>query len=413
METEAETNLMNSTDTADSDNQTMCMHNSYNYSQYIIIIYLGSPIAILGIFSNILLAVLFGGRHNCGTTNIYFSVLAFLDIGICALYVMLFAVDALALYNEIHPLWEVWMIYVLPFLALSKIIQLTSTYIVVLATVERFFIVANCKLISRSFCTPRKRQAIIAILILTITMLRLPTYWEYKLIERPDCVGVDQFSTIQIDLLLMGNAFYKEVYNFYMMHVIQVFVPITSLVVLNAIIVYQLRRQLSLAKRFVCLFPEKCVSQQVIETGLSKDKVRKATYTLVAIVTSYLVCNSVNLLLSIMEYISKKPYLEDEYGVPTDLYNYLTESVSFLLCSIQQLGCSFIRPVMKHSENKLCPYFLDINGKYQRQVQKMAQDRAIKMSTTKTRFPYLYYTKGIRTIMMCVEKLFFKFVFVW
>lgn len=314
----------------DTDNHTGCYHNLYNYQQYIIIVYVGSPIAVIGIFANLLLAFLFGRRKNCGTTNVYFSILAFLDIAICSLYILLFSFDALALYHDSYPMWKLWMSYVLPFFALSRIIQLTSTYIVVTATIERFFIVGNFKLISRSFCTPVRRQFSIICLIILCTTIRLPSFWDYKLGYHSECDEYDKFSTIEIEPYLMGYSFYREVYNFYIIHVIQIFIPFTILVVLNASIVYQLRKQLSLAKRFVWLFPEKCVSQQVLETGLSKDKVRKATYTLVFIVTSYLVCNCVHLLLSILEHVAKVPYLDDESGAPTSLYNYLTDAVSLL-----------------------------------------------------------------------------------
>lgn len=360
-----------STNRSFNENQSICENNVYDNSQYIMIIYVGSPIAVLGIFSNILLVILFGGRNNCGTTNLYFIVLAFLDICICLLYILLFAVDVLAVSFEIHWLWHLWVRYVIPFLALSRIIQLTSTYIVVAATVERFFIIVSSRMVMKLFYPPKRRLYTILFISFMTSMIRLPSFWDYELVYQHVCQNVNNFSTITIQDYLMQNVFYKTVYNFYIMHLVQLFIPVIALIALNTAIVYSLKRQLSLAKRFACLFPETVLTQGAIKTGLSKDKVRRATYTLLAIVTSYLLCNTVNLFLSIMEHVAKKPYLEDEHDNPTDLYNFLSDLVSFLFMfnssirlfihlasnesfRIQILTLTFIQKKKKSSNVSMC-----------------------------------------------------------
>uniref|UniRef100_A0A915I6N6 G-protein coupled receptors family 1 profile domain-containing protein n=1 Tax=Romanomermis culicivorax TaxID=13658 RepID=A0A915I6N6_ROMCU len=120
--------------------ETLCQHDPYSYVQYIIIIYIGSPIALIGIFCNSLLVALFTDQPNRSTPTLYFLVLAYLDIGICLLYLALFSVDAYAIYHEIYWMWRMWISYVMPCLVCSKVIQLCSTYIVVAATIERCWI---------------------------------------------------------------------------------------------------------------------------------------------------------------------------------------------------------------------------------------------------------------------------------
>lgn len=315
---------------SNNENHTICEHHYYDDLQYIVVIYAGLPTAVLGLFSNILLVILFRGWNNCATTNLYFVLLAFLDISICALYILLFAVDVLAIYHEIYWLWYLWVRYVIPSLALSRIIQLTSTFIVVAATTERFFIVANYKMVSKMFYTPHQRVGNIFFIFLLASILRLPSFWDYKLIYQPVCQNVNNFSTIILDDNLISCKFYRSIYNFYIMNFVQLFIPVSCLVILNGIIIFRLKKQLRIAKTFVSLFPERVLMHGPIRPGVIRDKVRSAAFTLVAIVTSYLVCNSLNLFLSIMEHVAKHPYLEDENGLPTDLYSYLTNFVSFL-----------------------------------------------------------------------------------
>lgn len=309
---------------------SFCNYNHYTYPRYLFTVFVGSPFAFLGIFTNILLVYIFRGRGNCSTPTLYFTILAILDIAICSLYILLFSFDAIAIYHRFEPLWRLWMSYVMPLLTLSRIIQLASTYIVVAATLERFLFVNNLRYLTKPYCSKTQRGFTIGLIFISATILRSPTYFEYRVIDIRECNDIEVFASMEFNPLLANNTFYTKMYNFYFMHTIQVFMPILALLILNVGIVYQLQRQLNLAKRFLFLFLQKFVFQHVTEKGLCKEQIRSATSSLVAMVTSYLVCNSTHLLLSVLEHVAKVPILEDEEGLTTDFYNYLTDIICFL-----------------------------------------------------------------------------------
>uniref|UniRef100_A0A915L5B8 G-protein coupled receptors family 1 profile domain-containing protein n=1 Tax=Romanomermis culicivorax TaxID=13658 RepID=A0A915L5B8_ROMCU len=228
--------------------------------------------------------------------------------------------------------------------------ELFSTYVIIVASWERYYAVVEATSYSRSqesntstiqdkvdiynCCLVKNSKSkiyckLIAVLVI-VTLLRLPCFFEYEHEIRPQCIEIDFLASVDFKPLIINNDFYKTVYNFYFMNTVQVFAPMCMLSILNSMIVYKLQRQKNLAKKLVALFMETRIRKTILQKIKDTSEIRIAAYRMAAIVLTYIICNSLHLFLSIMEYACKQVLLEDENGAPTPMYNYLVDVVSLL-----------------------------------------------------------------------------------
>ncbi|CAD6186543.1 unnamed protein product [Caenorhabditis auriculariae] len=292
-----------------------CSRNeTYDFSRYALIVYLGTPIAVAGVICNWILFVKTFPEDKVQkkTPALYLLLLAVLDLSIDLLYIPFFTVDALAIYNELEFLYHVWHYYAMFLFGLSRMVQFASTYLIVCATIERFIVVAEIKSL-QFLITVNGRYA-------TIFLTILFHYMSYDYI--PLLSAWDQF----------------QLFNFYAMTVLHTFVPFILLLVLNISIVCVTKRKLSGIGWAVTTFIDMPkVSELIRKESVSsnkrrRDELRYATWTMVSIATTYLCCSSLSLFVSVLENVwPDNALLFTEEGSSTRFYTLATDAVSILV----------------------------------------------------------------------------------
>ncbi|KAK5966304.1 hypothetical protein GCK32_008917 [Trichostrongylus colubriformis] len=256
-----------------------CSRNeSYDFARYAVIVYIGTPIALAGVVCN------------------------------CILLVMLF--------------WD-----------LMISVQFASTYMVLCATMERFIVVAGIHSLE-SLVKENGRYITIGVVIVCVLALRVPAFFEYLIAFRPECPIYMSYDYVP---LLAGWEHY-QIFNFYVMTVLHVFVPFAILVILNIAIVAVTKRKLhgvSWAMTTLIDMPkvtEMIRKESMMSSKKRRDEVRYATWTMVSITTTYLCCSSLSLFISVMEHVfPENALLFNEDGSSTRFYTLASDAVSILV----------------------------------------------------------------------------------
>uniref|UniRef100_A0A0N4WTI4 G_PROTEIN_RECEP_F1_2 domain-containing protein n=1 Tax=Haemonchus placei TaxID=6290 RepID=A0A0N4WTI4_HAEPC len=137
--------------------------------------------------------------------------------------------------------------------------------------------------------------------------------------------------------LLAGWEHY-QIFNFYVMTVLHIFVPFAILVILNISIVVLTKRKLhgvSWAMATLVDMPkvtELIRKESMMSSKKRRDEVRYATWTMVSITTTYLCCSSLSLFISVMENVfPHNSLLFHEDGSSTRFYTLASDVVSILV----------------------------------------------------------------------------------
>ncbi|KJH43936.1 7 transmembrane receptor [Dictyocaulus viviparus] len=314
--------------------QTECARNeSYDFWRYSVIVYFGTPIALAGVVCNCILLRLFSHRRSRKSPTLYLLVLAIMDLLMDLLYLPFFTVDALAIYHQNEFLYHIWHVYAIPVFGLSRMVQFASTYMVLCATMERFIVVAEINSI-KLLVSEKGRYFTIGIVLACVFVLRLPAFFEYVIAFRPEC---PIYMSYDYEPLLAGWEHY-QIFNFYVMTVLNVFVPFAILLILNISIVALTKRKLHSISWAVTTFIDMPKITELIkkETMMSskrrRDEVRYATWTMVSITSTYLCCSSLSLFISVMENLfPKNALLFNQDGSSTRFYTLATDVVSILV----------------------------------------------------------------------------------
>uniref|UniRef100_A0A0N4Z9W9 G_PROTEIN_RECEP_F1_2 domain-containing protein n=1 Tax=Parastrongyloides trichosuri TaxID=131310 RepID=A0A0N4Z9W9_PARTI len=292
------------------------------------LIVISSIIAFCGAIANIiLLYVLTNKKDNTQKPTLYPSTLAILDCLLCIVYILIFGIDAIIHYLHIYPLFIIYFKYVVPVFAISKIVQISMPYMLIFATIERliwtFGKVENW--ILKKSQTERGRFWTISLTIFICIASRSMYFFNGKLDLFPNCPdifrtkavgGADWWSEdlIHIDLITFTT--------------IQVFIPFFILIILNSIIIKRMADQvakdtsapaMNICKRLLAEQEARMSKRESVISGNSSKKktlirthsitssiridkkMRSAVLTMTAIVGSYLISNSLSLILTILE----------------------------------------------------------------------------------------------------------------
>lgn len=213
-----------------------------------------------GVVTNGALVWVLGGKKYRSSPTLYLAVLAVLDVGICAMYVLIFPVDALAIYHRIHWLWIAWHKlptslpppsllvsswegdrYSMAMYALGRVFHMASTFLVTCAMLERFLLTFNVTRLKRLYSATGRRvpplsppavpnseeevtgQAVIGAVLLTAVVLRSPSYFEYRVVALPNCTA--PFTGYEFQPHLIQRPAYREIFNFYFINIIQALFP--------------------------------------------------------------------------------------------------------------------------------------------------------------------------------------------
>ncbi|CAI4226895.1 unnamed protein product [Auanema sp. JU1783] len=296
-----------------SDLENTCSRNeSYDFTRYALIVYVGTPIAIAGVICNFFLLRLFSKTRSRKSPTLYLLVLAVLDMLMDLLYIPFFTVDALAIYHENETLYHLWHVYAMFLFGTSRLVQFASTYIILCATIERFIVVAEISSLD-FLITENGRYITISVVLFAVFLLRLPAFFEYYITYRADCPIYMSYDYVP---LLAGWEHY-QLFNFYVMTILHIFVPFAILLLLNISIVAVTKRKLR---------------ESMSSSKKRRDELRCATWTMVSIATTYLCCSSLSFFISVMENIfTNNTLLINEDGSSTTFYTLASDAVSILV----------------------------------------------------------------------------------
>ncbi|WKY13559.1 hypothetical protein Q1695_004419 [Nippostrongylus brasiliensis] len=285
-------------------------------------------VAIFGFFSNILLVFLFRMTPTRPPSH-FPAFLALLDALLCFCFVLIFVVDVNMMYLELPGLFAFYHDYIILAFSTAKIVQFLIPYMLIMGTFERYTWIVN-----KDQCTTRSTSRPLSILLLLVAAVavRAPAAAVLTVSRFPHCR--DYFRTLAVDILPWAkkNRIYVA-FDLYGIAFLQTFLPFVTLIALNVVII---RRLLSLNSR---LRKSSLAAMPGIRASILSSirryrmppPIKHALYTMVAIVSTYLVSNSLHLLLTLLEFSNASILFEenDSFAAST-LYTTLGDLVSVL-----------------------------------------------------------------------------------
>lgn len=318
--------------------------------KFLIVGVLGTAVSLIGMVLNGLAAYTLARLvHRRPTALVYLLALALLDFLFCCEYILMLTNQVYFDYFHNFHLFIVWHRYLPLVFALSKMIQTASTYLIVAASLERFIDSGGiCGL--KGTCAPHQRLIVIGAVLLLTILFRIISYWEVDIISNPYCEG---FASLAIERSQLSQTQLYKYYSLHTVNIVQVFLPFSLLLCLNAGIIYRLRIDL---RTHSVAFRRGSVMSVKERWEKAKDLIL-ATRMLICVVTTYLVSNILSVVITFMEHF-EMDFLQANgkfYTISVDLISLLyvfTSSTRFLI----YVACSRpIRDEMARIHRSFCP----------------------------------------------------------
>ncbi|PAV67588.1 hypothetical protein WR25_02333 isoform B [Diploscapter pachys] len=225
------------------------------------------------------------------SSNVYLATLALLDMLICLTYILLFGVDAAIVYLRDATLFQLYFRYILQTLFLAKVVQFAIPYMLIVITFERYLWTAREK----------TRQMFAAVFSDTGRFLTVLFLAAFSLAMRFPVILATELSNP------MSNRAFNE---------------------------FTLQKNGNMPENCVLLE----VATEVIKESLvhrssrsKRSQLRNAIYTMLAIVTSYLMCNSIHMFTTLLEkFDSNILYSAEDPNQSSNFYIALSDTVSIL-----------------------------------------------------------------------------------
>ncbi|CAD6190008.1 unnamed protein product [Caenorhabditis auriculariae] len=315
------------------DETGVCGYTEEVTTARFVYISLGGVVAFFGCVSNALLFLLLTTRKLPNSPpQLYPAALALLDGLLCSFFIMIFVVDVNMIYNRSEELFVLFHRYIIFTFCAAKLVQFLIPYMLMLGTLERYTWICSKKR-KLAILQPKFRPFTLGGLLLGATALRIPSALALTVTEFPDCE--DFFRTLAVD----ESAWYM-IYDVYVIGCLQTFFPFFMLMLLNLVIVNRLakidaekRQPLTEIKVETPTMSRRRSLRVLTSLRIHKmpASVRNAIYTMVTIVATYLISNSLHIILTLLE-VTKASVLVDEndHYKASLLYTVLGDSVSLL-----------------------------------------------------------------------------------
>ncbi|KAL7073430.1 hypothetical protein ACQ4LE_006950 [Meloidogyne hapla] len=318
-----------------------------------------SLFAFLGLAANLLLFCLFSQTRNGSASKanqppptLYPRMLALLDACICAAYILLFGVDAISYGMRSKSLFLLYHWYIVPAFVIARMAQLAIPYMLIFASLERLVWIGG-KLrnpLLRRLYSVQGRQITMAITLLACVLLRAPTVWATTVHHYPKCNDFFRSLSAGPADWVFESQFY-QFYDFHLLSVAQTVFPFFLLLAINLIVIHRVSKA-HLSKPLIHEKREKTktstqpilVNQLSTSNSFIKRKssfrihkltlsgpVRSAVYTMVCIVCTYLISNSLHLALTVLEK-SNSALLRDpsDPSLASTFHTAFSDAVSFV-----------------------------------------------------------------------------------
>uniref|UniRef100_A0A5S6R183 G_PROTEIN_RECEP_F1_2 domain-containing protein n=1 Tax=Trichuris muris TaxID=70415 RepID=A0A5S6R183_TRIMR len=279
-----------------------------------LIVVAGSVIYLFGMVTNLMLLVVLLKPSLRNTYLIYLGALCVSDIGILVTFFLIFPVQVLYDYFNLEWMYFVWLRYVPYLYTVSRILTLASTYLVVVCSAERYMEVMQVgyrKCLYIKISQGNRYWIIMAVFLFSVSF-RIISLWDLQLVERPECTG---FASSELQLTeLAHDPLYQKFYQLWLVHIVQVFLPFFTLVVVNQLTIANWRAVLS-----------KTVDKDGQRNSDVVHNSQTARKMMISIVTSYLVTNLLNVVVTMWEHINMN-FLRNN----PEFYSFATDAVSLL-----------------------------------------------------------------------------------
>uniref|UniRef100_A0A915D1W4 G-protein coupled receptors family 1 profile domain-containing protein n=1 Tax=Ditylenchus dipsaci TaxID=166011 RepID=A0A915D1W4_9BILA len=300
---------MESTENLDEEEQLCGEYENYTPARFLFLS-ISSIIAVMGVFANIFLCILFSLSSGNATTSsqhktpptLYPRILALLDTIICLVYILIFGGDAVMIYLHVKSLFTLYHTYIVPAFVISRIAQIAIPYMLIFATLERFVWIAGNmrnRILKRMYSV-HGRYVTVAISLLICICLRLPTAWATRVYDYPKC---EDFFEARLQLPLPGSdstAFFCATYfqrgDNKFLRLSNYSTPDVAVERSNSVRTSSVAASLSES-----LMPIHNVRKSLSTIMTMNTPVKSAIYTMVCIVASYLLSNTLHLILTVLE----------------------------------------------------------------------------------------------------------------
>ncbi|VDK28095.1 unnamed protein product [Gongylonema pulchrum] len=292
-------------------------NEAYDGARFALVVYIGTPIAIVGILFNGILLALFCNKKSVHSHSFYLLFLAIFDMLICMLYIPFFTVDALAIYYQISALHHLWHTY------------FGAVYMMLCATFERYVYVSG-KMSLHWLVTDSGRLVTVIVVLIIAFLVRLPAFFDYRIAHSRDCPPFQDYLFIPV---LTSYPLYAQ-YNFYMMSIVQTIAPFILLTLFNITTIYLTRKRLyhTPLNAHVELPGITSMLMQESANRRSREELKYATRTMVAIVFTYLSCNVFSVFVSVVENVfPDSSILYNSDGSSTKFYTITADLISILV----------------------------------------------------------------------------------
>lgn len=303
--------------------------------KFVIVGVVGSGISLMGMILSITAIIVLSRLLIRSPSLIYLMTLSFFDFVFMCEYVMLLSSQIYFDYFKSLSLYQWWNKTLRLNHTIAKIVQTSSTYLIIVASVERFADAGGFFHLQKYH-----RLLIITFVIVSSVALRIISFWELKITTHDECKG---FAQLSVSVSEVSKAKIFNIYNFYVIHIMTVFLPFLLLLLLNVGIVYTIRK--SLKRRKPVLRPN------FIWKSPDRDKnLASATRMLVSVITTYLASNTLSFSITLMEH-TNRDLLESNlsfYTFSVDFINLLyvitaaTRLIIYTICS-EKIRAELIR----------------------------------------------------------------------
>ncbi|KJH53446.1 hypothetical protein DICVIV_00384 [Dictyocaulus viviparus] len=219
---------------------------------------------------------------------LYLALLAFFDIFIAGAYIPLMSLNLVVDYWRSVILLRAWFTYMIPMITVSHIAMTASSFLMVAASFERYCVTVHphlTKFLNRN----RYRIAAVSVFLGVATKCTHP--FEFEITYVPECLDTMGEYTLGLSALALDEI-YNAYWRIWFRSVFTILIPFFLLAFMNIRIVLVIQRT-----------DFQFLSSHKLSEAKRKSRVRAATRTLVFVVTTYLLSNILNVIITIWEYI--------------------------------------------------------------------------------------------------------------
>uniref|UniRef100_A0AC35TJE3 G_PROTEIN_RECEP_F1_2 domain-containing protein n=1 Tax=Rhabditophanes sp. KR3021 TaxID=114890 RepID=A0AC35TJE3_9BILA len=339
-----------------ADDARLCSESEHYSTTRFLELSMASIVAFAGVIGNIiLLYVLLSKKDSSAKPTLYPAALALFDCLLCIVYILMFGLDAIIHYSKSYFLFVIYNYYIKEVYFLSKLIQISIPYMLIFGNIERliwtFGRIKNKILINTQ--SKRGRKWTLSLTIIFCIIARSPIYFGFKMVDYEECNNVMRSKALEPTEWFLNGYGGFDLYAFI---ILQTFFPFFVLLFLNFVIIHRMSRKSLLTANQTSFIPtgkldsnEISITRKVSScsnnlsvtltlkrknsfTNLKMDtQMRNAVITMTIVVASYLLSNSLHLILTMLEQTNSKILKNDEDPSMASLFHtYFSDLVSFV-----------------------------------------------------------------------------------